>query len=149
MAPPSRQFDFGWTGKSVRHNLCWWHWQFRKWLRRGVQIQCAHQPVDRPAHFLGTGLGAPASALEWDSNGNLYGATTLAGAYGYGNVFKLDPSGNFTSLHDFTGGADGAKPYAGVIVDAKGNVWGAASAGGSNTSPGGYGTIFIITPPTT
>ncbi len=97
--------------------------------------------------FAGPDGGAPASALSWDSQGNLYGTTTLGGAYGYGNVFKLDPYGNLTSLHDFTGGADGAKPNAGVLVDAKGNVWGAAASGGSAQAPAGYGTLFIISPP--
>jgi uncharacterized repeat protein (TIGR03803 family) len=97
--------------------------------------------------FTGPDGGAPESALSWDSAGNLYGTTTLGGAYGYGNVFKLDTAYNFTSLHDFTGGADGGKPNAGVIVDSVGNVWGAASAGGSAAAPGGYGVLFVITPP--
>ena len=96
--------------------------------------------------FTGPDGCAPAAALAWDTQGNLYGTTPLCGAHGYGNVFKLDPSGNFTSLHDFTGGADGASPYAGVLVDAKGNVWGAASAGGSAAAPGGFGTVFLISP---
>lgn len=99
--------------------------------------------------FTGPDGGAPSSALAWDAQGNLYGTTTLGGAYGYGNVFKLDTLGNLTSLHDFTGSADGARPMAGVLVDAKGNIWGAASSGGSASAPGGYGTLFIISPPTT
>jgi uncharacterized repeat protein (TIGR03803 family) len=98
--------------------------------------------------FTGPDGGAPESALALDAQGNLYGTTTLGGAYGYGNVFKLTPTGTFTSLHDFTGGTDGAKPTAGVFVDASGNVWGAASSGGSATAPGGYGTLFVISPPT-
>ena len=99
--------------------------------------------------FSGPDGAVPAAGLAWDAQGNLYGTTTLGGAHGYGNVFKLDSSGNLTSLHDFTGGADGASPYAGVLVDSKGNVWGAAAAGGSAAAPGGYGVIFIISPPTT
>lgn len=96
--------------------------------------------------FTGPDGGSPSSALSWDASGNLYGTTTLGGAYGYGNVFKLSSSGTLTSLHDFTGGADGARPMAGVIVDAKGNVWGAASQGGSAQGSAGYGTVFIISP---
>lgn len=99
--------------------------------------------------FSGPDGGVPSSALSWDAQGNLYGTTTLGGAYGYGNVFKLEPSGNIVSLHDFSGGSDGAHPNAGVLVDAKGNVWGAAAQGGSATAPGGYGTLFIISPPPT
>jgi uncharacterized repeat protein (TIGR03803 family) len=97
--------------------------------------------------FTGPDGSTPAAELTPDSSGNLYGTTTLGGANGYGTVFKLDPSGNLTTVYSFTGGADGGHPYAGVIVDAKGNVWGAASAGGSTAAPGGYGTLFIITPP--
>lgn len=97
--------------------------------------------------FTGPDGGVPAAGLTWDAEGNLYGTTTVGGAYGFGNVFKLAPSGTITSLHDFTGGADGGRPYAGVLVDGKGNVWGAASAGGSTGAPGGYGTLFIISPP--
>jgi len=99
--------------------------------------------------FTGPDGSSPAAGLFPDSVGNLYGTTLHGGAYGYGTVFKLDPSGNLTTLHSFTGGPDGASPYAGVLVDAKGNVFGAASAGGSATAPGGYGTLFIITPPAT
>lgn len=96
--------------------------------------------------FTGPDGSVPASRLFPDTKGNLYGTTTLGGAYGYGTVFQMDPSGNLTTLHSFTGGADGATPYAGVLVDAKGNVFGAAKAGGAATGPSGYGTLFIITP---
>jgi len=40
--------------------------------------------------------------------GNFYG-TTHGGAFGYGTVFKLDPSGEETVLHSFTY-SDGAFP---------------------------------------
>jgi uncharacterized repeat protein (TIGR03803 family) len=100
--------------------------------------------------FTGPDGGVPAAALSWDSQGNLYGTTTLGGAYGYGTVFKLDPSTNpatLTTVYSFTGGADGATPYAGVLVTANGDIWGAASAGGSATGYAGFGTLFIISPP--
>jgi len=64
----------------------------------------------------------------------------------YGTVYKLDSSGNFTTLYSFTGGSDGATPYAGVVVDAQGNLWGAASNGGAAAASGGYGTLFVISP---
>ena len=80
-----------------------------------------------------------------DGAGNLYGTTVGAGAYGYGSVFKLSPSNDgwtYTSLHDFTGGIDGAYPYGSVILDANGNVYGTASGGGAY----GRGVAFEITP---
>jgi uncharacterized repeat protein (TIGR03803 family) len=100
--------------------------------------------------FTGPDGGVPASALSWDTQGNLYGTTTLGGAFGYGTVFKLDPSTappTLTTVYSFTGGADGATPYAGVLVTANGDIWGAASTGGSAAAPSGYGTLFIISPP--
>jgi len=48
-------------------------------------------------------------------------------------------------LYNFQGGADGANPYAGLIFDAHGALYGAASGGGAT----GNGTVFKLTPPTT
>jgi len=47
-------------------------------------------------------------------------------------VFKVRASGNETVLHSFTGGADGGNPYAGVIRDSSGNVYGTTSTGGAS-----------------
>jgi uncharacterized repeat protein (TIGR03803 family) len=80
-----------------------------------------------------------------DAAGNLYGTTAEVGAHNCGSVFRLAPSnGNwvFTSLHDFTCGADGAYPGGGVVLDAAGNIYGAASEGGTL----GMGVIFEIAP---
>ncbi|HEY3639182.1 MAG TPA: choice-of-anchor tandem repeat GloVer-containing protein [Rhizomicrobium sp.] len=44
------------------------------------------------------------------------------------------------TLYTFTNGSDGAYPFAGLTIDAKGNLYGAASSGGT----GGQGTIFRI-----
>jgi uncharacterized repeat protein (TIGR03803 family) len=95
--------------------------------------------------FEGPDGSIPAAGLARDAQGNLYGTTSLGGQFGFGTVFELNPTtGQFTTLYSFTGGGDGANPYAGVVVDEEGNVWGAASAGGA-----GYGTLFVISPETT
>ncbi len=49
-----------------------------------------------------------------DRKGNLYGTAYQGGTYGYGVVFKVDKNNNFTVLHSFAGGDDGAYPYAGL-----------------------------------
>src|SRR3974377_1651735 len=52
----------------------------------------------------------PQAGLIRDAAGYLYGTTSLGGAFGYGVVFKLSPTGTETVLHSFTGGTDGAFP---------------------------------------
>lgn len=84
--------------------------------------------------FLGSGYlsGVPTSLII-DDAGNLYGVTEQEGRFGYGSVFKLSPSGGswtFTSLHDFTGGSDGAYPKGSLVMDRDGNLYGTAFAGG-------------------
>jgi len=49
-----------------------------------------------------------------------------------------------TVLHNFTGGPDGALPYAGLVMDRSGNLYGTTSAGGSTSCPGGCGTVFKL-----
>src|SRR5436190_2003791 len=46
-----------------------------------------------------------------------------------------------TTLYSFTG-SDGARPYAGLIADASGNLYGTTDNGGAS----GYGTVFKVTP---
>jgi len=51
----------------------------------------------------------------------------------------------YTVLHAFTGGLDGGIPYAGLVMDRAGNLYGTASAGGGSTScTGGCGTVFKL-----
>lgn len=94
--------------------------------------------------------GGPRATLVMDAAGNLYGSTFGDGAYGLGSVFKLTPGASgwsHTSLHDFTGGDDGANPYSNVVFDASGNLYGTASAGGSSgVCSGGCGVVWEITP---
>jgi uncharacterized repeat protein (TIGR03803 family) len=84
---------------------------------------------------------SPVAGLLRDSAGNLYGTTQHGGPYNVGVVFKLDPSGNATVLHSFTG-ADGSFPDAGLIMDLAGNIYGTSSAGGAS----GGGTVFKLDP---
>lgn len=96
--------------------------------------------------------GNPICPLVLDASGNLYGTTSLGGAYGKGNVFKLTPNGDGTwtldLLHQFTGGKDGSMPLGGVIFDAAGNLYGTTSTGGdlSYCNGTGCGVVFKLTP---
>jgi uncharacterized repeat protein (TIGR03803 family) len=58
-------------------------------------------------------------------------------------------SGTFRIIHNFTGGKDGGIPYAGLIIDQNGNLYGTAFLGGRGTCPPqniGCGTVFEMTP---
>jgi uncharacterized repeat protein (TIGR03803 family) len=59
-------------------------------------------------------------------------------------VFKLAPDGTETVIHSFTGGSDGGQPYAGLVVDKAGNLYGTTSDGGDGTC--NCGNVFKITP---
>jgi uncharacterized repeat protein (TIGR03803 family) len=74
-----------------------------------------------------------------DPAGNIYGTTANGGTSNLGVVFKLDPAGNETVLHSFSG-PDGATPTAGLIQDAYGNLYGTTIGGGAF----GGGTIFKV-----
>jgi len=96
--------------------------------------------------FGGTDGANPYAALVREPNGNLYGTTQNGGAAGAGTVFELSATGTLTVLHSFTGGADGAYPFAGLIRDSKGHLYGVASSGGVSGCFSGCGTIFEIMP---
>jgi uncharacterized repeat protein (TIGR03803 family) len=86
--------------------------------------------------------------LAIDGAGNLYGSTVLGGDFGSGTVWRLAHSGTswtHTVLYSFTSGADGAEPYKGVTVDAQGNLYGTAVAGGSGSCEGGCGVVYKLT----
>ena len=87
----------------------------------------------------------PYAALIFDAAGSLYGTTVNGGDYGYGFAYKLTPNadGSWTkkALHKFTGGNDGANPYAALVFDTAGNLYGTTWAGGAY----GVGTVFKLT----
>jgi len=86
--------------------------------------------------------------VAMDAAGNIYGTTAYGGntgcsyvGFGCGIVFKVDPKGNETVLHTFTGGLDGGFPNNGVVLDSKGNVYGTTRVGGRVNAPACYNRI--------
>jgi uncharacterized repeat protein (TIGR03803 family) len=85
--------------------------------------------------------GANPNGPVIDVGGNLYGTTTEGGAgVTSGTVFRVSGNGSETVVYSFTGGADGANPYAGLVHDSLNNGYGTTQNGGSFTS----GTIFKL-----
>lgn len=106
--------------------------------------------------FAGTPDGdEPPAPVAANGSGDFYGVTRLGGTgncpvqpdSGCGTVFQVNKGKTETLLHDFTGGADGWSPFAGLILNNAGKLYGEAPYGGT---PGcgnvGCGVIFEITP---
>jgi len=88
------------------------------------------------------------AGLIFDTTGNLYGTTLSGGAYYGGTVFELTASGSEKVLYSFGSQAgDGRVPYAGVIFDNAGNLYGTTSGGGAYKCSNAYvcGTVFELT----
>jgi uncharacterized repeat protein (TIGR03803 family) len=100
----------------------------------------------------GTDGNTPYGGLVRDQQRNLYGTTFFGGNQGSycegfcGVVFKVDANLRETILYDFTGLADGSNPYAGLLRDNNGNLYGTASSGGDLNCPigGGCGVVFKL-----
>ena len=94
----------------------------------------------------GTDGASPQAGVVVDAAGNVYGTTNNGGTFNDGTVFELTPAagGGWTEkvLHNFTNGADGGNPQAGLILDGAGNLYGTTYIGGAY----GYGTAFELTP---
>ncbi len=90
----------------------------------------------------GRGSAAGLTALD----GTLYGTTEDGGKKGHGTVFSITPSGTFTTLYSFQGGAsDGAKPMA-ALTNVRGTLYGTTASGGSvgGGACSDCGTLFSI-----
>jgi uncharacterized repeat protein (TIGR03803 family) len=92
----------------------------------------------------GTDGAFPYAGVIQDAAGNIYGTASTGGAFGHGTVFKLSKTGKETVLHSFEGGADGVNPQAGLVQDAKGNLYGTTYGGGDNHRDGCCGTVFKL-----
>ena len=96
--------------------------------------------------------GAPLAGVIRDLSGNLYGTASNGGtagcSLGCGVVYKVDTGGQETVLYSFSGGADGANPYAGLAADSAGNLYGTTPWGGKGGADGvissGTGVVYRV-----
>ena len=93
--------------------------------------------------FTGGSDGAnPFAGLILSSN-TLYGTASDGGSSYNGTIFAINTDGTgFTTLWNFTGGSDGAGPWAGLILSSN-TLYGTAQEGGSS----GWGTVFSYSLP--
>ena len=92
--------------------------------------------------FIGSDGALPSTVLISDSAGNLYGTTEFGGSHGNGTVFEIAAGTHEESVLCSFGSSstDGFNPFAGLISDAAGNLYGTTEAGGLYNE----GTIFKI-----
>jgi uncharacterized repeat protein (TIGR03803 family) len=118
-------FNFGGTGRGT-----------------AFEIAAGSGSITTLASFDYTNGAYPAGELILDARGNLFGTTANGGADGRGTVFEIAAgSSSITTLASFNG-ANGTNPLGGLILDARGNLFGTAAAGGAY----GLGTIFELSP---
>jgi len=98
--------------------------------------------VDVLFAFNGANGQLPASGVMLSTDGNYYGTAGYGGESSAGVLFKIAPTGDYTLLYQFSGGADGGAPI-GPIQGADGNLYGVTITGGN-----GDGTVFKYSPST-
>jgi len=117
----------------------------------GTVFELARQPsgiwLESIIYDFGLEDEYPQAGPLLDSQGNIYTTSTNGGSYGWGAAVQLvNTASGWTGnvLHSFagTGGDDGGLPYAGLISDQAGNLYGATWYGGANDA----GTAFELTP---
>jgi uncharacterized repeat protein (TIGR03803 family) len=126
----------------------------------GVVFQLTHGPDgkwhEKVLHdFTGSDGEFPNGALVADKAGNLYGTTVYGASNGCSNmgcgvIFELvrgdGNSWTYKMLYNFSSGG-GLWPYAGLIFDSQGNLYGTTSHGGNTSAcAGGCGVVFELSP---
>jgi uncharacterized repeat protein (TIGR03803 family) len=82
-------------------------------------------------------------------DGNVYGTTLKSGvgSTSYGVLIGYSPLSGQLAPKDFTGGANGSSPLAGVTLGVDGNLYGTTEWGGNTgTVSSGWGIVYKFTP---
>jgi uncharacterized repeat protein (TIGR03803 family) len=123
----------------------------------GMIFKLTPSGIFTPLFLFVDGKGTHATSLVQAADGNFYGTAAGDSSGGFFNhpasmhnpgiFFRMTPTGVFTTLYTFTGGADGSFPNA-LVQGADGNFYGSAFYGPESPANifSGYGTVFKITP---
>lgn len=86
----------------------------------------------------------PSGRLLQGSDGSFYGVSALGGSNGYGTVFRTTNTGATTSIYNFTAPTNklGGLPFAGLVEDSSGNLYGSTVEGGTSSE----GVLYKLTP---
>jgi uncharacterized repeat protein (TIGR03803 family) len=81
--------------------------------------------------------GKPQGGVTLALDGNFYGSTSMGGAHGFGNVFKITPAGVITVLHDFAS-TEGSGATAAPVLGKDNNLYGTLTENSTNTNGAAY-----------
>lgn len=91
----------------------------------------------------------PSGPVVLDSSGNIYGVTSLGGAFNQGTLYKFVPAANGqlateSLLYSFGGSTTtGSYPNGNLVFDVGGDIYGVTNGGGDDA---GDGVIYMLTP---
>jgi uncharacterized repeat protein (TIGR03803 family) len=109
--------------------------------------------VYKVLHVFGSGTDGqiPQAGVTLDAAGDMYGTTSEGGGNGYesggtgdGIVWEITKAGAYKDIHDFGKGTDGRFTYAGLALDAGGNLYGTTVDGGLHGTENGGGIVWVI-----
>lgn len=122
----------------------------RGFERQGTIFKISPAGKLQTLYNFNTNLTEPGADVVLDSHGNMFG-TAMTGAsseYADGGIYEVSSKQVEKILHVFSGGADGDLPFSNLILDAKGDLYGTTSLGGTFTGVcglSGCGVVFEIT----
>jgi len=113
-------------------------------------LACAHDLSAQVSYAVVADLStiggaAPLGGVIRGADGALYGTTSEGGAENCGIVYRIDPAGALSRIHEFSR-PDGCQPVGELALGPDGSLYGVASRGGLSNQfvPSGAGTIYKI-----